>query len=129
MINCIKINYFLVRYQILDFFQKMLFNKGPPYEKLTISRCDIGCDIPDVKDVESVTPLPVTSDVTSYLSHLQRTPCAYGFDESTAPEIQVKIEEWIATAAFEKSVHFWKISRFDEDFSHLVFVVGVCVNG
>ena len=65
MINCMKINYFLIRYQILDFFHKMLFNKGPPYEKLTISRCDIGCDIPDVKDVESVTPLPVTSDVTS----------------------------------------------------------------
>ena len=56
------------------FFQKMLFNKGPPYEKVMISRCDIGCDILDVKDVESVTPLPVTSDVTSYLSHLQRTP-------------------------------------------------------
>ena len=74
MINCMKINYFLIRYQIFDFFHKMLFNKGPPYEKLRISRCDIGCDIPDVKDVESVTPLPVTSDVTSYLSHLQRTP-------------------------------------------------------
>ena len=56
MINCMKINYFLIRYQILDFFHKMLFNKGPPYEKLRISRCDIGCDIPDVKDVESVTP-------------------------------------------------------------------------
>ena len=44
----------------------LAYRLSPPYEKRIISRCDIICDIPDVKDVESVTlrmshPLDVTS--------------------------------------------------------------------
>ena len=68
---------FLKKSQLLHFFEKTFFSKGPPYEKRIISRCDIICDTPDVEDVESVTlrmshPLDVTSrEVTLALGALK----------------------------------------------------------